>query len=178
MLNNIPVDSGSYIKYWVRGDSVRVESYTAMGKQVHLRFPEKKEAVLIMVHAGKKIALLQDLTKDTIQRDFKFEPSDESKKIGNIKSKKGTISGSYLEKPTDIYYAEHFPDGIIQIYDGIAPGLPTQYQLLVQQMPINYELVRVSEEKIDDKKFSIPHDCLVLTMEEFLELLSQPSQEP
>lgn len=177
MLDNVPVDSGSYIKYFVQGDSVRVESYTAMGKQVHLRFNNKKEAVLIMVHAGKKIALLQDLSKDTIQRGFTFEPTNENEEIAGVQSKKGTIKGGYLEKPMELCFAEHFPNNIIQIYDGVFPGLPTKYQLLVQQMLINYELVKVQEGDIDLEKFNIPNDCLVLTMEEFMELLANPQTE-
>ena len=66
MLNNVPVDSGKFIKHYVKGDSVRVESYTAMGKQVHIKDLKNNSGLLIFIFAGQKVALLQDLDKSQV----------------------------------------------------------------------------------------------------------------
>lgn len=172
MLDNVPVDSGKFIKYFVKGDSVRVESFTAMGKQIHLRDNKTKSGVLIFVFSGKKVALLQDLTQDTIKRGFNIKLSKDSQKIAGIYSEKAKISGAFLEYPVEVYYSPHYPNHILDIYDKEIPGLPTKYQLIVQNIPVNYTLVKLESTPIDDAKFSIPEDCIVITMEEFLEFLS------
>lgn len=172
MLNNVPVDSGKFIKYFVRGDSVRVESFTSVGKQIHLRDHNTNSGVLIFVYGGKKIALLQDFNQDTITRGFEFVTSSETQNIAGIASQKALISGAFLEKPMEVLYSPNFPRHILEIYDGIIPGLPTKYQLLVQQTHVTYTLVKLEQKQIDTKKFSIPEDCLILTMEDFLELIS------
>jgi hypothetical protein len=172
MLNNVPVDSGKFIKHYVKGDSVRVESYTAMGKQVHIKDLKNNSGLLIFIFAGQKVALLQDLDKDTLQRGFQWAQGDDSKKIAELKSKNGFISGGYLDKPVEVYFSERYPAKIIDIYDGIIPGLPTEYTLFVQQMPVAYKLVKVEEKPISDELFKVPSDCLVMTMEEFMEMLS------
>jgi hypothetical protein len=176
MLENLPVDSARFIKYFVKGNSIRVESITAMGKQVHLRDDASKSGVLIFVFAGRKVALLQDLSLDTINRGFHIETLSGSKKIAGLHCKKAKISGGSLDKPIEIYYNPKYPNHILEIYDRIVPGLPTQYQLIVHQMPVNYTLVSIEHQKIDPQKFSIPNDCIVMTMEEFMELL--PKQMP
>ncbi len=172
MLDNVPVDSGKFIKYFVKGDSIRVESYTSMGKQVHIKDLSSKSGVLIFVFAGRKVGLIQDWSSDTIQRGFAWTHGDESKKIADLKSKSGFISGSYLDKEVLVYYSERYPSKIINIYDGIIPGLPTEYMLMVQQMPVYYSLRKLEEKTISDELFKIPSDCLLLTMDEFSELLS------
>lgn len=173
MLNNVPVDSGKFVKYFVKGDSIRVESYTAMGKQVHLRDYSTQSGVLIFVFGGEKIALLQDLSKDTIKRGFQIDFQNERKSISGIVSKKAILSGAYLEQPISIFYAPHLPNHILDIYDGIIPGLPTKYQIIVQQIPVNYSLVKLEQKTIESSNFQIPDDCLILTMEEFMALISQ-----
>lgn len=173
MLDNVPVDSGKYIKYFVKGDSIRVESFTAMGKQIHLRDNASKSGVLIFVFAGRKVALLQDLSLDTINRGFHFEAISGSQKIAGLHSEKAKISGAYLDRPIEIFYNPNYPNQILDIYDRVVPGLPTQYQLMVHQIPVNYTLVQIEHKKVDANKFSIPDDCIVLTMEEFLEFLSK-----
>jgi hypothetical protein len=173
MLNQVPVDSGKYIKYFVKGDSVRVESYTPMGKQIHIRNHKSKTGVLIFVYAGKKIALLQDFKKDTIQRNFQLKRTEESAEIAELYSEKASVNGEHLKEAVDVYFAPNYPDHILDIYEGIIPGLPTKYQLIVQQLPVNYWLVKSVEQVIDNDKFSIPDDCTVLTMEEFLSLISK-----
>ena len=172
MLNNVPVDSGKFVKYFVKGDSVRVESFTSVGKQIHLRDHNSNSGVLIFVYAGKKIALLQDFNQDTLKRGFELKTTTETKKIAGISSEKMLVSGAFLDKPMEVYYTPNYPNKIIDIYDGLIPGLPTKYQLLVQQILVNYTLVKLEQKPVDSKKFAIPDDCLVLTMEEFLELLS------
>jgi len=172
MLNNVPVDSGKFIKYFVKGDSVRVESFTSVGKQIHLRDHRTNSGALIFVYGGRKIALLQDFSKDTIKRDFKYEATSETQKIAGLTSQKAFISGAYLSEPMAVYFSPNYPRHIIEIYDGIIPGLPTKYQLLVQETPVNYTLVKLEQKPVETKKFSIPDDCLILTMEEFFELLS------
>jgi hypothetical protein len=172
MLNNVPVDSGKFIKYFVKGDSVRVESFTSVGKQIHLRDHQSNSGALIFVYGGKKIALLQDFNQDTIKRNFTFKTSSEIEEIAGITSNKAQVSGAFLDAPIDVYYSSNYPKHILEIYDGIIPGLPTKYQLMVQQIPVNYTLVKLEQKAIDTKKFAIPDDCIVLTMEEFLELLS------
>jgi hypothetical protein len=169
-LNNVPMDSGKFIKHYIKGDSIRVESYTPFGKQVHMRFTSQKKAYLIFVHNGKKITLIQDLSKDTIQRDFKFHKIKGKEKIAGIPSKKGGISGGFIQDSTiQVYFADHYPKGLIDIYDGTIPGLPTKYTLIVQHFPISYTLVKIEEKTIDEDKFIIPKDCIILTMEAFLE---------
>lgn len=172
MLNNVPVDSGKFIKYYVKGDSVRVESFTAMGKQIHLRNHTTQQGYLIFVYGGKKIALSQDFSKDTIKRGFALELTKESIEVSDVFSEKAIISGSYLNEPIELYYSPYYPNNIIDIYDRIIPGLPTKYKLLVQNIPVNYTLVKLEQKTIDSNKFSVPKDCLVMTMEEFMELLS------
>jgi hypothetical protein len=169
-LNNVPVDSGQYIKHYIKGDSIRVESYTPFGKQVHMRFTSQKKAYLIFVHNGKKIALIQDLSKDTIQRDFKFQKIKGKENIAGVPSKKGEIRGGFIQDSTiQVYFADHYPRGLIDIYDGIIPGLPTKYTLIIQHFPVSYQLVKIEEKTIDENMFIIPKDCIVLTMEEFLD---------
>jgi hypothetical protein len=172
MLNHVPVDSGKFIKHYVKGDSIRVESFTAMGKQIHIKDLSQQTAYLIFVFAGKKVALFQDLSMDTIQRGFQWADGKDSKKIADQKSKNGFISGSYLNQPMQVFYSPRYSSKIIDIYDGIIPGLPTEYSLLVQQMPVSYKLVKLEEKVISDELFKIPADCLVLTMEEFMVMLS------
>lgn len=172
MLDNVPVDSGKFIKYFVKGDSIRVESYTSMGKQVHIKDLSSKSGVLIFVFAGRKVGLIQDWSLDTVQRGFSWSDDDESKKIANIKSKSGFVSGSFLDKEVKMFYSDRYPSKIINIYDGIIPGLPTEYMLVVQQIPVYYSLRKLEERKISDELFKIPNDCLLLTMDEFSELLS------
>jgi len=172
MLNNVPVDSGKFVKYFVKGDSVRVESFTSVGKQIHLRDHNTNSGALIFVYAGKKIALLQDFNQDTLKRGFELKTMAETKKIAGISSNKVELSGAFLDEPLEVYYSPNYPNNIVEIYDGLIPGLPTKYQLLVQQIPVNYTLVKLEQKPIDNSRFAIPEDCLVLTMEEFLELLS------
>lgn len=169
-LNNVPVDSGKFIKHYIKGDSIRVESFTPFGKQVHLKFASQKKAFLIFVHNGKKVALVQDLSKDTIQRAFKFTKIKGKETIAGISSKKGSISGEFItDSKLLVYYSDHYPNHLIDVYDGIIPGLPTKYTLIVQHFPIHYKLVEIEEKTIDESKFVIPKDCIILTMEEFLE---------
>lgn len=172
MLNHVPVDSGKFVKHYVKGDSIRVESFTAMGKQIHIKDLSSQTAYLIFVFAGKKVALLQDLSKDTIQRGFQWAEGKDTKKIAGLKSRSGFVSGSFLNKPLQVYYAPQYSSKIIDVYDGIIPGLPTEYTLLVQQMPVLYKLVKLEEKVVSDDMFTVPSDCLVLTMEEFMEMLS------
>jgi hypothetical protein len=172
MLNHVPVDSGKFIKHYVKGDSIRVESFTAMGKQIHIKDLSNQSAYLIFVFAGKKVALYQDLSLDTIQRGFQWAAGKDAKNIAEQKSKNGFISGAFLSQPLQVYYSPRYPSKIIDIYDGIIPGLPTEYTLLVQQMPVLYRLVKLEEKIISDDLFKVPADCLVLTMEEFMEMLS------
>jgi hypothetical protein len=172
MLNNVPVDSGKFIKHYVKGDSIRVESFTSMGKQVHIKNLANQTAYLIFVFVGKKVALFQDLSLDTIKRNFQWRDSGDSEKIAELKSKSGFISGAYLNNELQVFYSAKYPSKIIDVYDGIIPGLPTKYALLVQGMSVNYELVKLEEKPISDELFKVPSDCLVLTMEEFMELLS------
>jgi|GEM_PF-2573743 len=172
MLNNVPVDSGKFIKHYVRGDSIRVESFTSMGKQVHIKDLANQTAYLIFVFGGQKVALFQDLSLDTIKRNFNWTDVSDSKKIAEQKSKSGFISGAYLNEPIQVFYAAKYPSKIIDVYDGIIPGLPTKYALVVQGMSVNYQLVRLEEKLISDELFKVPADCLVLTMEEFMTMLS------
>jgi hypothetical protein len=172
MLNNVPVDSGKFIKHYVKGDSIRVESYTSMGKQIHIKDLTNNSGLLIFVFAGQKVALLQDLDKDTLQRGFQWSEGQESKKIADLKSNNGFISGGYLEQSIEVYFSPRYPSKIIDIYDGIVPGLPTEYTLFVQQMPVKYKLVKVEEKSVSDELFRVPSDCLVMTIEEFMEMLS------
>lgn len=169
-LNNVPVDSGKFIKHYIKGDSIRVESFTPFGKQVHIRFASEKKAFLIFVHNGKKVALVQDLSKDTIQRTFKFTKIKGKETIAGLPSKKGSISGDFLtDSALVVCYSDLYPKHLIDVYDGIIPGLPTKYTLVVQHFPINYKLVEIEEKTIDERKFIIPQDCIIMTMEEFLE---------
>ncbi len=172
MLDNVPVDSGKFIKYFVKGDSVRVESFTAMGKQIHLRDNSTKSGALIFVFAGKKVALLQDFSKDTLKRGFEINPLKGSEKIAGVYSEKLAISGAHLDKPIEVSFAPHYPNHILDIYDRIIPGLPTKYQLIVQHIPVNYTLVKLESKPVDPQKFSIPNDCIKLSMDEFLQLLA------
>jgi hypothetical protein len=172
MLNNVPVDSGKFIKHFVKGDSIRVESFTAMGKQVHIKNLANQTAYLIFVFGGQKVALYQDLSLDTIKRNFQWTDSGDSKKIAEQKSKSGFISGAYLNEPVQVFYATKYPSKIIDVYDGIIPGLPTKYALVVQGMPVTFQLVKLEEKPISDELFKVPTDCLVLTMEEFMTMLS------
>ena len=173
MLNNVPVDSGKFVKYFVKGDSIRVESYTSMGKQVHLRDQSTQSGVLIFVFAGRKVALLQDLSKDTIRRGYEILFEHESKVVAGLKSKKALIQGAYLDSPITVFYTPNYPNHILDIYDGIIPGLPTKYQLIVQHVPVNYSLVKLEHKPIDSSLFKIPDDCFVINMEEFMEIISQ-----
>jgi hypothetical protein len=50
--------------------------------------------------------------------------------------------------------------------------LPTKYALVVQGMPVTYQLVKLEEKPVSDELFKVPADCLVLTMEEFMTMLS------
>ena len=172
MLNNVPVDSGKFIKHYVKGDSVRVESFTSMGKQVHIKDLASQTAYLIFVFGGQKVALFQDLSLDTIKRNFNWTDVSDSKKIAEQKSKSGFISGAYLTEPIQVFYAPKYPSKIIDVYDGIIPGLPTKYALVVQGMPVTYQLVKLEEKPVSDELFKVPADCLVLTMEEFMTMLS------
>ena len=178
MLNHVPVDSGKFVKYYVKGDSIRVESFTPMGKQIHLRNHTSKSGVLIFVHGGRKVALLQDFKKDTIQRGFKLNNINEPGEVLGLETEMTQISGAYLKQPLKITYSPNYPNHIIDIYDRIVPGLPVKYSLMVQQFKVNYELVQIKQEPVEDQKFSIPKDCIVLTMEEFMQQLSNQEVNP
>lgn len=172
MLENVPVDSGKFIKYFVKGDSIRVESFTSMGKQIHIKDLSSSSGVLIFVFAGRKVGLIQDLSSDTVKRGFQWKEDGDSKKVASVKSKSGFVSGAYLDEEVKIYYSERYPTKIIDVYDGVIPGLPTDYILMVQQMPVHYKLVKAEEKSISDELFKVPSDCLLLTMDEFKEMLS------
>ena len=171
MLNKVPVDSGKFVKHYFKGDSVRIDSFTPIGKQVHIKYKNKQKAYLIFVHEGKKIALEQDLSLDTIKRDFIFKIEKGTKKIAGIESKYGKITGGHLDGSTEVFFSENYPSGLIDIYDQIIPGLPTSYQLIVQQIPVNYQLVKLEHKELNAELFSIPKDCIVMTIENFLELM-------
>jgi hypothetical protein len=61
---------------------------------------------------------------------------------------------------------------MIDIYDGVTPGLPLQYDLIVQGEKVGYELVKLEEKEISTSLFEIPDGYLRMTMDEFLQRLS------
>ena len=168
----IPVDSAAYIKYFVRGEEVRVESVTQMGKQVYLINHREQKAVLMLSFANRHVALVQDLTKDTITKNYTIKKSCKSQKIGTLKGSKATLSGEHLTEPITLFYSKKYPNYIVDIYNGVIPGLPLSYDLIIQGDRVNYEIVKLEEKTISDDYFHVPAHYTVMTMEEFLQQLS------
>lgn len=168
----ITSDSAEYINYYVKQEKVRVETKTQMGKQIYIKDFKKNTAVLLLDFNGKKMALLQDLKKDTLQKNYSVKKNCKSTKVGEFKAKCLSISGEHLKEPVQVYYSKSYPGYMIDVYDKQIPGLPLQYDLIVQGDQVNYELVRLDEREIAAEMFSIPEEYEQLTMEEFLERLS------
>lgn len=172
ILATIESDSATYIRYYVKNENVRIENITQMGTQVYIRNYTENKAVLLFSFSGQNFALTQDLNKDTIIKQYETKKSCKSTKIGEHKGKQMTISGEHLKEPLPVFYTKKFPGYMVDIYQGIIPGLPLKYALIVQGESVNYELVKLQQKEISDKLFEIPEGYQLMTMEEFLKRLA------
>jgi hypothetical protein len=166
------VDSAQYIKYFVQGDLIRVENKTQMGDQIYIKDLSKNSAVLLFNFGSDKFALTQDLTMDTISKNYTTKKDCKNAQVGDFKAKCLSISGEHLKEPVRIYYTKSHPGYMVDIYDGITPGLPLQYDLIVQGEKVGYELVKLEEKEVPTSLFEIPDGYLRMTMDEFLQRLS------
>jgi hypothetical protein len=167
------IDSASYTTYYVKNEWVRIENVTQMGKQIYIKNLAKNKAILLLSFANQHFALTQDLSKDTLVRNYTFKKKCKSIKINSFKGKKGFVSGENLQTPIPIVFSKKHPNYIVDIYNRSIPGLALSYQLIIQGDTVEYELVTLKEGDVSKDLFDIPDYYNVLSMEDFLKRLSE-----
>lgn len=160
-------DTVNYIRYYVKGSKIVTVSGSNFGGQRYIRDTEKQTGTLLLLFNNQKFALLQDLTKDTIQKKFIVEKQKGKNVIGGVKSQRFLVSGEYLQEPMVVFSSKKYPH-IVPAYESV-PGLPTKYTLIIDDQAEDFELVSIEAKPIPEELFEIPMDYQVMTMEEFLD---------
>lgn len=168
---NVPKDSVTLIRYYVKGDKIVTVSESNFGGQRYIRDVDKMTGILLLEMAGQKFALTQDLTQDTTHSHFIIKKQRGKKTYGGVKSQKYSISGEYLDSAIIVYLSKKYPSNIINIYGGL-PGFPTKYPLILKGESVHYELKSIEKCPITEDLFFIPADYQVMTMQEFLDKMA------
>jgi hypothetical protein len=154
---NIPKDSITLVRYYVKGNKIATVSESNFGGQRYIRDMDKMTGTLLLKMNGQKFALIQDLRLDTVHAHFIVKKQRGKKKIAGVKSQKYSVSGEYLDSAIIVYISKKYPSNIINIYGGL-PGFPTKYPLILKGESVHYELKSIQNQPITEDIFFIPPD--------------------
>ncbi len=146
----------------------------ALGPQVSIKHMELKKSYLLLNFLGKKLAIQTNQNNDTARYEpYKIEYKlFGRKKINGQILKKATVYREDLKEVKTIWYFKNIRPDILDIYPGIK-GLPADYYLGTVDGIIHYSIISVEEKPLEKDLFGIPSDFERITMEQFLEKVSQ-----
>jgi hypothetical protein len=165
-------NSQEMVRYLVLNEWVRVETLTPMGMQVFIRNFQTGEGVLLISMNEKNFALTQPMNAPS-SLSYTFKKKKQKTKLAQLKARQGVISAAHLNEDIYVWYAKKIPGYFIDIYNGVIPGLPVSYTLLVKGEEVFYELVEFNQTAPDSRMFEIPAHYQRITMDEFIDIMTK-----
>lgn len=146
----------------------------ALGQQVSIKHMGLNKSYLLLNFLGKKIAIQTNQSKDST----KYEPYEIKynffgrKKVNGQILKKATIYREDLKEKKVIWYFRDIRPDVLDIYPGIK-GLPADYYIGTVDGIVHYSIISVEETPLEKDLFGIPSDFEKITMQQFLDKVSQ-----
>jgi len=167
----------SEIIQFYKGNKVRIEQITPMGKVVVIADSDSKEQIVLLDLMGQKMALktskeetleaMSDMTKPTINE------TSETKKIAGYTCKKIEV---VFESSTETFWTteeiEVNDPNWNQPWSNIK-GLLMEYSQTQNDITSKIVAKEVKKSKVKDNMFAIPSDYQVMSMQEFRSMFGQ-----
>lgn len=167
-------DSTSYLIVYAKDSLLRIENFTAIGKQVYIKHIPKQKAYILM-DIGRKFAI-QTLTDTTSHDQYKFDNQKGSKKFAGIKGHNIKVTDLELDTTITMNYYPKISAKYSTAYSRM-PGLPINYFLYNDDKWFNYQLISLESKPVSMDLFGIPSDYEIVTMDEFVNLVSDKEME-
>lgn len=165
-----PTDSINYQVTYAKDSMLRIDNFTAMGKQTYIQKISSDTAYLLIDLGFKKVAIqnIFDTTKKEDNYTFKYKLG--SKTFAGVKAKNIKVFDKEQDTTIIMNYDPEISPKYSTALEG-APGLPINYSIPTKGQWIHYQLNDIQRKKLSDALFEIPSDYEILTIDEFMEII-------
>lgn len=168
--NPDPSDSINYQITYAKDSMLRIDNFTAIGKQSFIQKISSDTAYLLMDLGFKKVAIqtIFGTTKSENIYDFKYKIGSET--IAGEKAKNIKVINKELDTTIIMNYIPEISPKYSTALEGI-PGLPVNYSVPTKGQWIHYQLKSIQRETLSDSIFMVPSDYEIMTIDQFMEII-------
>ena len=176
MINPADPDSMNYQLVYAKDSMLRIENFTAIGKQIYIKHIPKNRAYILMDIHTKKVAI-QTFPEDAPNKGkYQFKKAKGKselfgQKVKSIKVELPDIDSVFVMK----YFTEISPV-YSEALPGI-PGLPAEFTLFSGGIFIDYKVISLEQKEISIDLFGIPSDYEKMTMDQFIDFIQESERE-
>lgn len=165
-------DSTNYQVVYAKDSMLRIENFTAIGKQIYIKHIPRNRAYILMDIHKEKLAI-QSIPEATPNAGkYQFKTKRKSKKIASKKAQAIEVIIPDIDSTFTMYYYPDLPAKYSEALYGI-PGLPAKYTLFSNGVFYDYEIVSIEAYETNRDLFGIPTDHRIITMDEFYNLIQE-----
>ncbi|MEZ4936302.1 MAG: hypothetical protein R2799_01775 [Crocinitomicaceae bacterium] len=172
MINSFPPEFHDSVKTstkYIKGDRVRTENFTVMGKQVLIEKIGSDTSYLMFNLMGENIAI------EVVGSNKPESKKDSLKSSGKAPKKFGYKCKKALYTKHGSTYEIIYTDGVSSKYGNsftALGGFALNYPIILSEFEtILYTCTEITEKEISDSLFKIPENFRVVSMEEFSKMI-------
>lgn len=168
MLNTVPPslrDSVKISRKYIKGDRMKTENFTSMGKQILIETIGSDTSYLLFNLMGEDIAVeIVGTSKPESKKDSLVKKGN-GPKIHNLKCKKASYTKN--GKEYEVIYTDQIDSKYGNSFTALG-GFALKYPIVLSEREtLFYECTEVKETGLSNDVFSIPSNFRIVSMEEF-----------